>query len=198
MKNKRTSLWLCLFLGWLGVHRFYEGKIPTGILYMCTLGLFGFGWLIDLWLLSIKPNKPITESPQYGTYLEVVEALQKNGYILREYERNWGVVKAEIYRGNCSLADFCGFIFVVADPTPGFVSHIIGVFSSGYAKFRYDATDYAEEERHLKYMKNNSFKGNFDSSLYWPDGCLIGGFAGWSNRPTEDCKWLGILKSVIG
>lgn len=45
--------WLLLgFLGILGIHRFYMGKILTGILYLATGGLFGIGWLYDLWTLN--------------------------------------------------------------------------------------------------------------------------------------------------
>lgn len=56
MKNKWVALILCFFLGELGVHRFYEGKIGTGILWLCTIGLFGIGWFIDLIILLTKPN----------------------------------------------------------------------------------------------------------------------------------------------
>lgn len=55
-KNKWIALFLCLFLGWLGAHRFYEKKILTGILYFCTLGLFGIGIFIDLVRIAFKPN----------------------------------------------------------------------------------------------------------------------------------------------
>lgn len=55
-KNKWISLFLCIFLGWLGIHRFYEGKVITGILYLCTLGFFGLGWIIDIVRIALKPN----------------------------------------------------------------------------------------------------------------------------------------------
>lgn len=55
-RDKLTAILLCLFLGWIGAHRFYEGKIATGILYALTLGLFGVGILIDLIILLTKPN----------------------------------------------------------------------------------------------------------------------------------------------
>ena len=55
-KNKWVALLLCLFLGILGAHRFYEGKMGTGILWLCTGGLLGVGILIDLIILLFKPN----------------------------------------------------------------------------------------------------------------------------------------------
>ncbi len=45
--------WILLtFLGVFGVHRFYLGKIGTGILYLLTLGLFGIGLIYDFWTLN--------------------------------------------------------------------------------------------------------------------------------------------------
>ena len=47
-KKRKTALLLCLAGGMLGLHQFYVGRIGKGILYACTCGLFGFGWLGDL------------------------------------------------------------------------------------------------------------------------------------------------------
>lgn len=45
--------WLLLtFLGVLGIHRFYLGKILTGILWLLTGGLLGLGWLYDFCTLN--------------------------------------------------------------------------------------------------------------------------------------------------
>lgn len=54
--NKWVALCLCFLVGWLGIHRFYEGKTFTGILYFCTFGLFGIGWFIDIIRIIMKPN----------------------------------------------------------------------------------------------------------------------------------------------
>lgn len=56
LRNKWAAFFLCLFLGFFGAHKFYEGKIGMGIVYLFTLGLFGFGWFIDLIILLFKPN----------------------------------------------------------------------------------------------------------------------------------------------
>lgn len=56
-KSKTTDLLLCIFLGTLGVHRFYEGKIGTGILWLCTLGLCGIGWIVDIVLIVTNKAK---------------------------------------------------------------------------------------------------------------------------------------------
>ena len=55
-KNKWVALLLCLFLGFVGGHKFYEGKIGMGILYLFTAGFFGIGVLIDFITLLFKPN----------------------------------------------------------------------------------------------------------------------------------------------
>lgn len=46
-KSKIVALLLCLFLGCLGIHRFYVGKIGSGIVQFLTGGLFGIWTLID-------------------------------------------------------------------------------------------------------------------------------------------------------
>lgn len=53
-----TVAWILLtFLGFFGIHRFYMGKILTGILWLLTAGLFGIGWLYDFCTLNGQINE---------------------------------------------------------------------------------------------------------------------------------------------
>ncbi len=55
-KSKWVAFFLCLFFGVLGIHKFYEGRVLLGIVYLLTLGLCGIGVIIDLIILLFKPN----------------------------------------------------------------------------------------------------------------------------------------------
>jgi TM2 domain-containing membrane protein YozV len=64
------TLLLCFFLGVLGVHRFYVGKIGTGILLLLTGGGFGVWWIVDFVLIATgsfrdKEDLPIRPNPDY-------------------------------------------------------------------------------------------------------------------------------------
>ena len=50
--------WILLtFLGFLGLHRIYMGKVVSGIIYFLTGGLFFFGVVYDHWTLNEQINE---------------------------------------------------------------------------------------------------------------------------------------------
>ena len=51
-KSKTTTLLLCIFFGWFGVHCFYAGRPGRGILFLFTYGLFGIGWIWDIIVIA--------------------------------------------------------------------------------------------------------------------------------------------------
>ena len=62
-KSKTTALLLCIFLGGLGIHRFYVGKTGTGLLYMLSGGICGIGWIIDIILIATGNFKDTFDLP---------------------------------------------------------------------------------------------------------------------------------------
>lgn len=52
-KNWIVALLLCIFLGALGVHRFYVGKVGTGILQLVTFGGCGIWVFIDFIMILV-------------------------------------------------------------------------------------------------------------------------------------------------
>lgn len=79
--NPVINFIITFLFGWLGIHKFINGKIGIGILYIFTVGLFGIGWIIDtvksLMAIFDKPvakssneyiSTDITISPQNGLF----------------------------------------------------------------------------------------------------------------------------------
>ena len=56
-KSRLAAFLLCFFLGLLGIHRFYVGKIGTGVLYLLTGGLFGIGAFVDFIVILVGSFK---------------------------------------------------------------------------------------------------------------------------------------------
>lgn len=52
-RSRLVALLFCALLGVFGVHRFYVGKVGTGILMLVTFGGFGIWWMIDLILIGL-------------------------------------------------------------------------------------------------------------------------------------------------
>ncbi|MEL6231774.1 MAG: TM2 domain-containing protein [Cyanobacteria bacterium J06636_28] len=60
VQNRKTAsylLWLGFLFGIGGLHRLYNGKIASGLLWFCTFGLFGFGQFVDLLLIPDMAEK---------------------------------------------------------------------------------------------------------------------------------------------
>lgn len=49
-----NAIFLSLFLGWLGVDRFYLGYPALGLLKLCTFGVWGIGALVDFMLIALQ------------------------------------------------------------------------------------------------------------------------------------------------
>jgi TM2 domain-containing membrane protein YozV len=52
-KSRLAALLLCLFFGVFGAHRFYVGKIGTGVLQLITIGGCGIWAMVDLIIIVV-------------------------------------------------------------------------------------------------------------------------------------------------
>ena len=59
MKSKMTTLIISIFLGELGIDRFYLGYTKLGIIKLITCGGFGVWWVIDIYLIASGKMKDI-------------------------------------------------------------------------------------------------------------------------------------------
>lgn len=65
--HSKTIGYLAWIFGFIGAHRFYYGKQITGLIWLCTLGLLGVGWLIDLFLIP-SMDRNADRKYQVGKY----------------------------------------------------------------------------------------------------------------------------------
>lgn len=68
VKTSLVRLLLCIFLGNIGAHRFYERKYVSGILYLLSFGLLGIGWGLDTLINILKLVKSCSKSRRIHEY----------------------------------------------------------------------------------------------------------------------------------
>ena len=69
---------IVFFFGMFGVHKFIDGSVGMGILYLCTGGLCGIGWIIDVAKASFSMLKSITNTDNSSYNQETITTNTKN------------------------------------------------------------------------------------------------------------------------
>ncbi len=92
-RSRGVSLALATVLGWCGAHRFYVGKVGTGILQVVTFGGFGLWTLYD-WILVVSGSFRDVDGKRVVNWAEGdarvgkldTEAYAKIEYLMEEFE----------------------------------------------------------------------------------------------------------------
>jgi len=102
---------LCFFVGFWGVHRFYVGKVGTGILMFFTFGGLGIWWFIDLIIIATasfrdKEGRPIpySSSPIVNTN-QATQTVTSNESTTKTSDKNFNINIASELRELASLKD---------------------------------------------------------------------------------------------
>ena len=111
MYSTGTAYLLWLFLGFMGAHRFYLGRMGTGLVYLFTGGVFGLGWLVDMFRIPSLVRESNLRQRYHEVLMEdaVVPAASKRESIerkiLRAARANQGTVTpAEVaLEGDCPI-----------------------------------------------------------------------------------------------
>ena len=136
--NKVSSayiLWLGGFLSLNGLHRLYNGKIATGLLWLGTFGLFGVGQLVDLFLI---PNMV----EDYNTKMKIKMGVSANGVPL-----NPSVVATSVIKP--SKQQLMVLLLKAAEVRNGTLSVTQGVMDTG--------ASFSEVEAVLKEMLKSGY-----------------------------------------
>ncbi len=76
-KDKKTAAWLCVCLGFLGVHRYYVGDYLKGLLLLCTFGGMLVGWLLDYFFIKARIDE-INRDILLELLTQAIEATRKD------------------------------------------------------------------------------------------------------------------------
>lgn len=142
--------------------------------------------------------------PDYAVYLRVLDALNENGYSTYDIEDKSGIKKVSVSH----YGHTCGWVFVVADPTPGLLFGIIGIFSDDFRVFRNSFTQYSSMREQIEiaskrfrrkahkifkdYDENEHFIG-----VYWPEGSNVGCYSNDPNKEYDVHEWLHIVREAM-
>lgn len=78
IQRRKKMFFVCLFLGYLGIHKLIERKYGMCLLYIMTVGLFGIGWIYDCIKYAINGQFGFSKPKTQQTTQEKIAAKRTN------------------------------------------------------------------------------------------------------------------------
>ncbi len=140
MKDRTTTMLLCLFLGGLGIHKFYLGKKNDGIIYLvffwtyipaivAFFEFFGFCFMSDWEFNSKFNNGRSSEIESASSYwLSRITSIVKEFFSQTEVKVRSNIIKNKLDINNCSTND----LVHIAGLLPNHAENIALIRSEGY------------------------------------------------------------------
>jgi TM2 domain-containing membrane protein YozV len=140
MKDRTTAMLLCLFLGSIGIHKFYLGQKSQGIIYlvffwtyipaiMAIFEFFGFCLMSDRAFDNKFNNGRTSEIKSAASYwLARTTAIVKKFFSQTEVKIRSNVIKNKLDINNCSIDD----LVHLAGLLPNYAENIALIRSEGY------------------------------------------------------------------
>jgi len=91
--SKLVRILVTLFFGIFGVHHFLDGKVGLGLLYLFTAGLFGIGWIVDVFKALFQSPEEFDESNR--RYIQLKEQRKIVGNNRQEIYQNELAIKQD-------------------------------------------------------------------------------------------------------
>lgn len=181
-----------LLLGWLGIHKFAEGKVGMGVLYLFTFGLFGIGWIVDIVKAGIRLERNFQnqimrkgDAKEFGTgesdrirvagtayYMDAIDSLavESPDWRLSAAElSSCGKINRRIYRYNYRNRP----VTLVQEPRNKHDKNAVMVWIDG-KKIGYIPAEYAPQVKEMlaagKIRHMSAFIGGGESKIVYSDG----------------------------
>lgn len=179
--SKTERIVITFFLGWSGLHRFIDGKIVTGLLWLFTGGCFGIGWFVDFIIACSEPSKPkqvyTSNRPQKITNFEIAGLNYYRDNFIPILEKSNPNLSKFVYRKKTAEVGFVAEPENPHDPNAlaiymegvkiGYVpADLTGKISSNKFKYKFIGTIYGGDINYTNGVERGSFKGIINIHSY--------------------------------
>ncbi len=212
--NKKIDFMLCLLLGYLGIHKFYEKKVLVGILYLFTGGIFLIGWIYDciklgINLCKIKNNSssnannnfsqnvihnsdiieqtPIQNNFQYNNTSNFKDTLSNNNIAISKGDKISNEINPSPYWNEGT------------ETQQEFATDLVDKFCNRFAKYlRWGMKDHLIEANDVNNIENALFMAidTIDDAKWWCDKKNANDFAIATSLLKEDELFIDIIKKL--